>query len=75
MTPGPEVLDEDVGASRQPPERVAAPAGVFRSSTMPRLPRLTALKLGLSVPTRAGHAPRRIALRRLDLDHVGAHVA
>ena len=42
---------------------------------MPRLPRLTALKLGLSVPARARHAPRRIALRRLDLDHVGAHVA
>ena len=50
ITPGPVVLDEDVGARGEPAERLAAPRGVFRSSTMPRLPRLTALKLGLSVP-------------------------
>ena len=42
---------------------------------MLRLPRLTALKLGLSVPDRAGHLPRRVAGGRLDLDDVGAEVA
>ena len=42
---------------------------------MPRLPRLTALKLGAVGARRAGHPPRRIAFGRLDLDHVGAHVA
>ena len=41
---------------------------------MLRLPRLTALKLGLSVPDGARHLPGGVAGRRLDLDDVGAEI-
>ena len=42
--------------------------------TMPRLPRLTALKLGLSVPRAPGICRVESPDRRFDLDHVGAEI-
>ena len=41
---------------------------------MLRLPRLTALKLGLSVPTAPGICRVESPRGRLDLDHVGAEI-
>ena len=41
---------------------------------MPRLPRLTALKAGLSSPAAPAMRRVEIAVGRLDLDHVRAHV-
>ena len=68
------ILDEHVRARRQPPQYVRT-AGSLQIDHDAALSAIDRIEGRTVAAARAGHAARRVALRRLDLDHVGAHVA
>ena len=71
---GPEVLDEDVRARGEPHEGLPPGRGLQVEDDAA----LAAVEGGEAGAVGAGaraHLPRRIAVGRLDLDHVRAHVA
>jgi len=63
----------NTSADRTSRKTMSRASAAFRLSTMLRLPRLTALKLGLSPPTAPASAESSLR-RRLDLDDVGAEI-